>query len=340
MFKKIFSSRAAFLPRKRLVVLLISALAILFAASASAPDANSAAPDHNLTPPDKTDWDGGVILAYSHKSASDLENKLALAEANYFTVYIKADKLVTEHRAKSGDSIAHLLKNAGIVLGEDDTLSHFPHRPVMRGDFIIVERWSRDIHTVEEEIPFKTEKITTSLLSPGVQRVVLDGQNGVKVKTYERVLKDGVVKEKTILSEETVSLPSTRTVLAGEAGVPVSPLDFDWELDENGLPASYETVLAGQRAAGYSARPGAYTASGRKAVVGHVAVNPSVIPYGSKLYIQCPEGNFVYGYAIAADTGTALMQGIISVDLFYSTVLESRLNEIRNVDIYILEYPQ
>ena len=79
------------------------------------------------------------------------------------------------------------------------------------------------------------------------------------------------------------------------------------------------------------------SASGRRADVGHVAVNPNVIPYGSKLYITSADGSFVYGYAIAADTGTGLMNGVVDIDLFYETYLESCLNGVRYLNVYVLE---
>ena len=44
-----------------------------------------------------------------------------------------------------------------------------------------------------------------------------------------------------------------------------------------------------------------------------------------------------YGYAIAADTGTGLMDGVVDIDLFYDTYYESCLNGLRTVNIYILE---
>ena len=68
-----------------------------------------------------------------------------------------------------------------------------------------------------------------------------------------------------------------------------------------------------------------------------MAVNPNEIPYNTKLYIASPDGSFVYGYAIASDTGTALMEGLIGVDLFYDTYMESALNGVKYVNIYILE---
>ena len=45
---------------------------------------------------------------------------------------------------------------------------------------------------------------------------------------------------------------------------------------------------------------GGITATGAPAAVGRVAVNPNVIPYGTKLYIASPDGSIVYGYAIAS----------------------------------------
>ena len=65
-----------------------------------------------------------------------------------------------------------------------------------------------------------------------------------------------------------------------------------------------------------------------------------MIPYGSKLYITSADGSFVYGYAIASDTGTGLIDGIIDVDLFYDTYQESLLNGLRTVNIYVLGLPK
>ena len=67
------------------------------------------------------------------------------------------------------------------------------------------------------------------------------------------------------------------------------------------------------------------------------AVRPEEIPYGSKLYIRSSSGSFIYGYAVANDTGSGLVDGLIDVDLFYDTYEESKLNSVRWVDIYILE---
>ena len=71
---------------------------------------------------------------------------------------------------------------------------------------------------------------------------------------------------------------------------------------------------------------------------GSVAVRAAEIPYGTRMYIRASDGgHFVYGCAVAADTGTALLQNVIDIDLFYDTYLESYLNGRKICDVYILD---
>ena len=88
--------------------------------------------------------------------------------------------------------------------------------------------------------------------------------------------------------------------------------------------------------AGYEStgkRPGdkgyGITASGTKAVKGTVAVDPRVIPLGSKLYV---EG---YGYATAQDTGSAIKGN--KIDLFYDSLYEAKKFGRKNLTVYVLE---
>ena len=73
---------------------------------------------------------------------------------------------------------------------------------------------------------------------------------------------------------------------------------------------------------------GGTTASGMAAAVGRVAVDPRVIPLGTRLYI---EG---YGYAVAADTGGAIKGN--RIDLFFETYDEAISFGRRKVTVYVL----
>ena len=87
-------------------------------------------------------------------------------------------------------------------------------------------------------------------------------------------------------------------------------------------------------ATGYSSKSGK-GASGLGLYYGTVAVNPNVIPYGTKMYIVSEDGRFVYGWAIATDTGTAMMEYPNYIDLFYETYTESVLNGRIAVNVYL-----
>ena len=55
------------------------------------------------------------------------------------------------------------------------------------------------------------------------------------------------------------------------------------------------------------------------------------------MYITSDDGRFVYGYAYAADTGTAMMNGSAFIDLYYETYEESVDNAVIPVTVYVLD---
>ena len=146
------------------------------------------------------------------------------------------------------------------------------------------------------------------------------------------------IRRETVLEEEILKQPVTEIILVGASGqeAAISPLQFDVELDENGIPVEYSSVLTNQVSTGYNLGSKAMGASGQGLSAGYVAVHPGEIPYGTKLYITSADNSFVYGFAIAADTGLGLLGNQIDVDLYYDTYLESCLHGKRNVNIYIL----
>ena len=66
-------------------------------------------------------------------------------------------------------------------------------------------------------------------------------------------------------------------------------------------------------------------------------ITSSSIPYGTKLYIASEDGSYVYGYAIAEDTGGAAMAGDIVADLYMNSEAECCEFGRRVLNIYILD---
>ncbi len=109
----------------------------------------------------------------------------------------------------------------------------------------------------------------------------------------------------------------------------------DLYLDENNAPLKYSYTLHGKSCA-YTAEEGALMSTGKAVEQGYVAVNPEIIPYGSKLYIVADDGE-VYGYAVAGDTGGSVSKNHIIVDLFMWSYDECMQWGAKDVTIYVLE---
>ena len=215
---------------------------------------------------------------------------------------IQADGGISFHDVPVGTTVGDLLYQQGITYDGNDLLTPDADKPILDGDQITLQRVEYERYTEDEEIPYQTVRKNTSLIRLGRTQTIQQGAEGSKTLTYMRRTVDGRREEVQLLGENVTKPPVTELI-----------------------------------ATGYSARPGARTASGRYAIPGHVAVNPNKIPYGSKLYIATTDNRFVYGCAIAADTGIGLMANVVDVDLFYETYEESVLNGRRIVDIYVLE---
>ena len=107
------------------------------------------------------------------------------------------------------------------------------------------------------------------------------------------------------------------------------------DYQDNSFDFSYSKMIVGTCTA-YTELSG-ITSTGTIPRVGTVAVNPNVIPYGTRLYICSADGSFVYGYAVAEDTGTAAMAGDILVDLYMNTEEDCLAFGRQELNIYILD---
>jgi len=262
---------------------------------------------------------------------------VAYANEGFTVILIDAEKAVPCY-ATSRETVGSFLARLGKITGEHDIVSQPLEEKLERDMVITVTRREYLTETETKAMPFKTIYAHSPEIKAGEELVVAEGSGGESQVTWSILMVNGREESREIVEEKPIVPTIDRRIEMGFRSIPFSAFDFQADFDENHEPIGYKTVLRDQRSAGYSARLGAGTASGiAKAGVGYVAVNPNIIPYGSKLFIQSRDGKYIYGYAIAADTGIALMQGIIGVDCFYATYQESVNHGIRTVDIFVLE---
>lgn len=248
------------------------------------------------------------------------------------TVTVKADGQTLPVQMLHG-TVAEALESADVALGEHDYTEPALDAHVFVGQTIEVHRVRYEETTAYETIPCETRYVYTSLYYRNQDRVTVEeGNEGQRLVTTRYRWVDGVLEGSEIVEATNTIEPQHTVIKSYAAGAPVSPLTGpDGTTDP---PTSYTQVLTG-RATGYYS-PRGRGASGLGLGYGTVAVDPRVIPYGTLLYIASTDGSFVYGYAIATDTGTALVNGKVLVDLFYETRAESMINGVQNVNVYVV----
>ena len=134
-------------------------------------------------------------------------------------ISITADGKTVPHttaKATSGEALAE----AGIVLDADDRLSHDRSRPVVEGLKLTVTRITKDRITEEVPVPFATERREDASVFKGETKVVSAGKAGTARRVVERVLADGKVEERTVVSTETLAAPQPRVVAVGTKARP------------------------------------------------------------------------------------------------------------------------
>lgn len=257
-----------------------------------------------------------------------------------FSVFVTADG-ETKEVSVIGGTVGDAIEKAEIQIGPHDIVSCSTADEAYSGMEITVTRVSYEMRTNTSEIPFETVYTDNCNLAMGTERVVTEGVCGTRTYFIKEKYVDGVLASQELSIDEVTAQPVTQVIERGTAlADPYSKTADPSSLTlVNGLPENYTRIISGKSTA-YTAGYNAMTASGRRAEIGTVAVNPNVIPYGSELYIVAQDGSRVYGYAIAADTGLGLMDGSVAVDLYFGNMAEHYADSCRwgavYVDIYVL----
>ena len=250
-----------------------------------------------------------------------------------FSVTIEADGQEYPVKMVVG-TVADALERAGITLEGDDYTEPALSAMVTAGSKIEVHRVEYQDKVETQAVPYDTEYVYTSLYFRNTNRATTlqHGSEGQQTVTTRERWVDGELENSVVTDVTTTVEPTDHVVKTYGVGAPVSPLTGPD--GTTNAPASYSKVLTG-KATGYYSKSGKGS-SGLGLGYGTVAVDPDVIPYGTLLYITSTDGSFVYGYAVATDTGIAVQDGRILVDLFYETYAESVINGAINVNVYVV----
>lgn len=251
-------------------------------------------------------------------------------------VEIIADGVTSKAIVRSGDSVANVLERAGVRLGSRDIVTPSKDSTVMGGEKISVSRVQvmQTVKTVT--IPFEKETRRSNKIDVGKTVIAQEGANGQKQQTFEVMTRDGVVVSQKLMKEVVITAPKNLIVEQGLRRVS-SGGTLTVNRGGGGAPIRYRKIID-VIATAYSSEliSNKGTATGAIARVGLIAVDPRVIPLGTRLYITSADGKrWIYGFAVAADTGGAIKGN--KIDLFFNTERECWRFGIQRAKVYILD---
>ena len=262
-----------------------------------------------------TDHDVEVLAQdISDTGGAEVPDQAAETQQSYkapVNVTVKVDGMEM-HLMAAPVTVKQVLESYGIPVGKDDMVEPAMDQQLTEDTELVVRRIVFEETVESESVPFKVKVEGTDELPAGTKKVVQKGQKGEDKVTYKVTYADGKEIARKEIARERVKKPVTKIIHKSTVGT-IKGKEYSRKF----------TVKA------YSYTGGGRTASGLPAAVGRIAVDPSVIPLGTEVYV---EG---YGFATAADTGGNIKGN--TIDVYYDSVGQCRQWGCRYITIYILK---
>lgn len=236
------------------------------------------------------------------------------------------------------NTVNDFLYENNVAVSEYDELSLPLTARLTNGARISLQKASVTYEKSSEEIPFETVLIPDSSAVKGDDVITTAGVNGKKEVSVKIIKRNGEEVAREIIGETVIEKPVNQVKKYGTAAPKLasraSGASFRYKKVMSMTATAYD--LSYESCGKHPGDPGyGITASGMRARRGVVAVDTSVIPLGTRLYIESADGSYTYGYAVAGDRGGAIRGN--KIDLFMDTRNECMQFGRRRVNVYVLE---
>ena len=255
-----------------------------------------------------------------------------------------------------GESVESLLERLSLLLTKEDVVSVPLNTQTYDGMEICVSRAVQTEESYIAVLPYETSYCYDPTLAEGEEKVLTAGVDGQVLVTAVVAYVDGVESSRTVLSQNVVRQPVNAVIAVGtyieqtapeteptepapsqKPEVTDKPIIADGMIiTPDGEVLTYTSSDVFKATAYHNSDPGCtiWTAIGTLCRVGAIAVDPTVIPYGTRMYIVSNDGRYIYGIATAEDCGKSIKG--MRIDLYFDSVAECNTFGIRDCTVYFL----
>ncbi|HIU64634.1 MAG TPA: G5 domain-containing protein [Candidatus Avacidaminococcus intestinavium] len=266
--------------------------------------------------------DAGVTLGkndgYFLVNKKRLEEGAIIEIVRAMPVKVWQDGTMTEY--KIGRATVKEVLQALNIRHRDRLVYPSPETRVVAGMEISILEKNTLVEEKQRIIPYSVEKRPDSHLPLGAEQVIAPGVNGEEnVQIAVENVGGKIIKRE--IGAAVVKSPQNEIVAVGTG-----------KIIETSRGATRYAAKKIMEASAYTIHEGSGTGLTSIGLVprhGIIAVDPNVIPYGTKVYIPG------YGFAVAGDCGGAIVGN--RIDLFMDNYREAIQFGRRNVEMYILE---
>ncbi len=225
-------------------------------------------------------------------------------------------------------TVKDFLSQQKVTLGSQDKVEPSLSSTIQEGSHILVTRVTTNKKVVKESVDYKVIKRTDSNLTKGNSRVIQNGSKGLREKTYLVTYENGKEVKRDLIKTSISKAPKNKIVEVGTKVVHHSYSSSRSLESSGGVKAMNSTAYTAscRGCSGYTTTGINLNAHPDSKII---AVDPSVIPLGTKVYVSG------YGYAVAADTGRAIKGD--RIDIYFSSKSEARRWGRRHVSVRIIK---
>ena len=280
-----------------------------------------------------------------------IDDTYTTEESNGYTgIYVQRVQMVTIDNGGQilktgtyGETVDELLKRLNVKLGADDEISVALDDETYDGMEIVISRVSYATETYSKTLPYETEYLADPELPEGEEQVVTAGTDGEMLCTAMVTYENGQETERNVLRSRVTVEPVNEVIAVGTA-MAQEAVSGELTIGNGVIITAEGDVLTYSKcinvlATAYNCEDtGGYgiTATGTQARVGAIAVDPTVIPYGTRMFIVSSDGEYIYGVATAEDCGHPDFICGYRIDLFFNTEYECVQFGARDCQVYIL----